>query len=80
MFTVEFAYEISEFAGMAHDEFGNDVSAYVKINLTLHENVTDKEYEDAHSKLLNKVAELSCIKPEYLKPISLEEYYLNNDE
>lgn len=76
---IEFAYEVSPDAGMAHDQNGVNKKAYLKIDMYAKGKLTEEEYKLSHLQTISSISNVTSIKPEFLKPISIEEYNLNHD-
>lgn len=82
IYDLYFHYRIEKEAGFGKDENGNPCEVYMQ--LTLGEcNTKTREAEkekQAHVDSVPGIADILCTKPEYITPITLEEYAKNMDE
>ncbi|WII39685.1 hypothetical protein [Paenibacillus thiaminolyticus] len=79
MFDLRFCYRISEKAKMAHDEYGNPAECFAQIKLNDCKNPPE-DYDAAHKKMGVSLAKEIGISPEWVIPISEEEYDAEMDE
>ncbi|BFH12657.1 hypothetical protein PMJ10TS2_46220 [Paenibacillus melissococcoides] len=79
MSDLRFCYRISEEAKMAHDEYGNPAECFSQIKLSDCKNPPE-DYNAAHKKMGVSLAKEIGISPEWVIPISEEEYDAEMDE
>ena len=80
-FDLKFPFRISEKAGVAHDENGNNAEAYAKTSLVnCKRSITEDQYNKLHESqklILSKILE---VKEDFIICISPEDYENNNDD
>ena len=80
-YDLKFPYRISEEAGLAHDEDGNNVEAFVRIKIENCKNsVTEEQYNEMHEENRETVALMLKKDVEWIFMITGEEYAANVDE
>ena len=79
-FDLKFPYRISEEAGLAHDEDGNDCEAYLRIKIgDCKKEITVKEYNEMHEEQRHSVAKMLEKDVAFVIRITGEEYEANTD-
>ena len=80
-YDLKFPYRISEEAGLAHDEDGNNVEAFVRIKIENCKNsVTEEQYNEMHEENRETVALMRKTDVEWIFMITGEEYEANVEE
>lgn len=76
---VEFYYEVSPLAKMAHDGEGNDIKAYVKTSMELDLIPSEDSYVTYQEAVKTIIAQHTNVDVKHLKGISKEEYDANHE-
>jgi hypothetical protein len=82
IYDLYFCYRIEKEAGLGDDENGNPCEVYAQIELG-ECNTENRDYElekRTHIEGIQVIADMFGVKPEYIIPISQEEYDANNGE
>lgn len=74
MYEYRWYFRVKADAGLAHDENGDNASAYLQVKMGFEHEVSSDDRAKIHQELKTAVAKQFGIDPDLVEPISEEEY------